>query len=140
MPSSPNEHGRRSDPKLFNVPNDSHVHNTLGGEGDERPHLDVDLQMLVDTLLGPDDAAAALSASKMPALISPGRALSLDQLTLQGGQTSASSALKVEPVNNDAAPLPTPMEGLQAGSLDVKAGSNSDLQRISELQQGCGRR
>jgi len=61
--------------------------------------------------------------------------LSLDQLTLQGGQTSASSALKVKPVNNDAAPLPAPTEGLQAGGLNPQAGSNSNLQRISELQQ-----
>ena len=104
MPHSfSSEHGRRSDPKLFNVPNDSHVHNTLGGEGDERPHLDVDLQMLVDTLLGPDDAAVALSASKMPtlisvspdtALISPGRALSLDQLTLQEDRPRPGAAPK----------------------------------------------
>ena len=75
-------HGRRSDPKLFNVPNDSHL-NTLFGEGDERAYLDVDLQILVDTLLGPEDAAAALSASNLPtetssALLSPGRALPLE--------------------------------------------------------------
>ena len=132
-------HGRHSDPKHFNVPNDSHM-NTLFGEGDERAYLAVDLQTLVDTLLGPEDATAALSASKMPtetssALLSPGRALSLEQLTLQGQTCSASSAPKVDPANNDAAPLPTPTEGLQAGGLNPQAGSSSDLQRIGELQQ-----
>ena len=97
-------HGRRSDPKLFNVPNDSHP-NTFSGEGDERAHLDVDLQTLVDTLLGPEDSAA-LSASRKPAgsagadaaaagetssaLPSPGCGLSLGQLTLQGSQAGSS--------------------------------------------------
>ena len=148
-------HGRRSDPKLFNVPNDSHP-NTFSGEGDERAHLDVDLQTLVDTLLGPEDSAA-LSASKKPtgsagadaaaagetssALPSPGCGLSLGQLTLQGGQTcSSSSVVRVEPMDNDAAPAPASMEGLQAGGLNLPAGPNSEytqyhLQRIGELQQ-----
>ena len=124
-------HGRRSDPKLFNVPNDSHP-NTFSGEGDERAHLDVDLQTLVDTLLGPEDSAA-LSASKKPtgadaaaagetssALPSPGCGLSLGQLTLQGGQAGSSSAALL------SAPLPTPMEGLQAGGLNLPAGPNSE--------------
>ena len=41
-------HGRRSDPKLFNVPNDLQP-NTFSGEGDERAHLDVDLSMSIHT-------------------------------------------------------------------------------------------
>ena len=121
-------HGRRADPKLFNVP-DSHIHSFSNG-GDERAMEmtqppatwetsghQMDLVTLVDTLLGPEDAAAA-SSSTMPTetsstLLAPGRALSQGQLTLQGGQTcSSSSAMRVEPVNNDAAALPTPMQGL----------------------------
>ena len=118
MPHSfSSEHGRHSDPKLFNVPNDSHVHNILSGEGDERPHLDVDLEALVDTWLGPEDAVAALSASEMPTetsstVLSPVPAFSLGQFTVQGDQTCSSrrvSARRVEPVNNDAASLPTPL-------------------------------
>ena len=46
-------HGRRPDPKLFNVPNDSPP-NGLPVEGEQSDHLDVDLQSLVDTLLGPE--------------------------------------------------------------------------------------
>ena len=43
-------------------------------------------------------------------------------------------------MNNDAASLPTPIQGLQAGGLNPQAGSNSEhadfrLQRIGELQQ-----
>ena len=58
-------HGRGLDPKakLFNVP-DSHL-NTFSSKEDEQ-HLDVDLETLVDTWLGPEDAVAALSASEMP--------------------------------------------------------------------------
>ena len=132
-------HGRRPDPKLFNVPNDSPP-NGLPVEGEQSDHLDVDLQTLVDTLLGPEDTemlAAPAAASDALALTnssesgplnlpSPACGLSLGQLTLQGGGSSASLLSE---------PPATPMEGLQAGGLDIKAGSNSDLQRISELQQ-----
>ena len=132
-------HGRRPDPKLFNVPNDSPP-NGLPVEGEQSDHLDVDLQTLVDTLLGPEDTemlAAPAAASDALALTnssesgplnlpSPACGLSLGQLTLQGGGASASLLSE---------PPATPMEGLQAGGLDIKAGSNSDLQRISELQQ-----
>jgi hypothetical protein len=140
-------HGRRPDPKLFNVPNDSPP-NALLGEG-EHDHLDVDLQTLVDTLLGPEDSAAFSASSQPDALAvtnslaagtfnfpspSPTCGLSLGQLTLQGGQAGSSSAALL------SAPLPTPMEGLQAGGLNLQAGSNSEyaeyhLQRIGELQQ-----
>ena len=103
--------------------------------------------MLVDTLLGPEDASAALSASEMTetssTVLSPVPAFSLGQFTVQGDQTCSSwrvSAGRVEPVNNDAASLPTPIQGLQAGSLNPQAGSNSEHadfypQRIGELQQ-----
>ena len=140
-------HGRRPDPKLFNVPNDSPP-NPLALEG-EHDHLDVDLQTLVDTLLGPEDSAA-FSASSQPDAIavtnslaagtfnfpspSPTCGLSLGQLTLQGGQAGSSSAALL------SAPLPTPMEGLQAGGLNLQANTNNEyaeyhLQRIGELQQ-----
>ena len=132
-------HGRRPDPKLFNVPNDSPP-NGPPVEGEQNDHLDVDLQTLVDTLLGPEDSemlAAPAAASDALALInsldagtlslpSPACGLSLGQLTLQGGSSSASLI---------SAPLPTPMEGLQAGGLNPQAGSSSDLPRIGELQQ-----
>ena len=104
--------------------------------------------MLVDTLLGPEDDSAALSASEMPTetsstVLSPVPAFSLGQFTVQGDQTCSSgrvSAGRVGPVNNDAASLPTPIQGLQAGSLNPQAGSNSEHadfypQRIGELQQ-----
>ena len=138
-------HGRRPDPKLFNVPNDSPPNAHLG-EG-EHDHLDVDLQTLVDTLLGPEDSAAFSASSQPDALAvtnslvagtfnfpspSPTCGLSLGQLTLQGGQAGSSSAALL------SAPLPTPMEGLQAGGLNLQAGPNSaeyHLQRIGELQQ-----
>ena len=140
-------HGRRPDPKLFNVPNDSPPNAHLG-EG-EHDHLDVDLQTLVDTLLGPEDSAAFSASSQPDALAvtnslvagtfnfpspSPTCGLSLGQLTLQGGQAGSSSAALL------SAPLPTPMEGLQAGGLNLPAGPNSEytqyhLQRIGELQQ-----
>ena len=138
-------HGRRPDPKLFNVPNDSPPNAHLG-EG-EHDHLDVDLQTLVDTLLGPEDSAAFSASSQPDALAvtnslvagtfnfpspSPTCGLSLGQLTLQGGQAGSSSAALL------SAPLPTPMEGLQAGGLNLQAGQNSaeyHLQRIGELQQ-----
>ena len=132
------------------MPNDPHSY-PFCGEGDDRkhnqPHLDEDLQMLVDTLLGPEDASAALSASEMTetssTVLSPVPAFSLGQFTVQGGQTCSSrrvSAGRVEPVNNDAASLPTPIQGLQAGGLNPQAGSKSEgadvhLQRIGELQQ-----
>ena len=63
-------HGRRPDPKLFNVPNDSPP-NGLPVEGEQSDHLDVDLQTLVDTLLGPEDTemlAAPAAASDALAL------------------------------------------------------------------------
>ena len=74
------------------MPNDPHPY-PFCGEGDDRehhrPHLDEDLQMLVDTLLGPEDDSAALSASEMPTetsstVLSPVPAFSLGQFTVQG--------------------------------------------------------
>ena len=105
------------------MPNDPHPY-PFCGEGDDRehhrPHLDEDLQMLVDTLLGPEDASAALSASEMTetssTVLSPVPAFSLGQFTVLGGQTCSSrrgSAGRVEPVNNDAASLPTPIQGMK---------------------------
>merc|ERR1711903_116940 len=76
-------------------------------------------------------------------VLSPVPAFSLGQFTVQGDQTCSSrrvSARRVEPVNNDAALLPKPIQGLQAGGFNPQAGSNSEcadfhLQRIGELQQ-----
>ena len=152
-------HGRRADPRLFNVPNDSDP-NSFSGEGDERTHLDVDLETLVDTLLGPEDSAALSASKKMngsagveaaaaramssAALPSPGCGLSLGQLTLQGGQTCSSSAIvrvepRVECMGDDAAPTQRPMLSLPAGVPSLQASNNEyaeyHLQRIGELQK-----